>query len=333
LSSRKRKQKHGLVGAAPKTEKELVEHGVPLRFRKTSSGETFLRYFCVFLCCFVFRNVQLPQIFSQEVTIWVCFRFCGYVHPGDEDAEGHDALVVFISALGLHTLQNSEEIFMDGTFKTCPNPFQQILFIHGKTGDQRSIPCVYAIMSRKDTASYRKLFEILDELKAFREGFPKIVMTDFEKSLWVVVGEFLPWAQHVGCLWHWKRCLRTNLGERHLLALYSSSAKFHHLVSLLYALAFVPVGEVQQLYEDVVLCYIDDNRDDPETFAGQEEAVADFIAYFEKTWIGRSYGRTSRRPPLFGLETWNHYQSCVDGSSTTNNACEGKKANKCYISP
>jgi hypothetical protein len=71
-------------------------------------------------------------------------------------------LVVFASALGLHTLKNSEEMFMDGTFKTCPNPFQQILFIHGKIGDQRSIPCVYTMMSRKDTATYRKLFQILD---------------------------------------------------------------------------------------------------------------------------------------------------------------------------
>ncbi len=111
---------------------------------------------------------------------------------------------------------------MDGTFKTCPNQFQQILFIHGKVGDQRSIPCVYAVMSRKYTATYRKLFQILDKLKSFRVGFLTIVMTDLEKSLWLVVGELLPWAQHVGCLWHWKRCLRTNVGERHVLVLYSS---------------------------------------------------------------------------------------------------------------
>jgi hypothetical protein len=48
---------------------------------------------------------------------------------------------------------------------------------------------------------------------------------------------------------------------------------------------------------EVVLSYIDDNRDDLDTFGRQEEEVSESISHFEKTWIGQSYIRTSRRPP------------------------------------
>lgn len=241
-----------------------------------------------------------------------------------DEEQRENALLVFFSNLGLHTLQSCEEIFMDGTFKTCPEPFKQILFLHARITEYRPIPCVFALTCRKDSATYRKIFEVLGEHHAFTEGFPRLVMTDFEKTLWGVVQDFMPWAEHVGCLWHWKRSIRMNLGERNLLSLYNTSPKFSHLVSSLFGLAFVPANQVVQFYEEVVLSYVEENKDDPAAFCQRDEDVSEFLAYFERTWIGRIYGKTTRRPPVFGIHTWNHYNSCLNGSSMTNNTCEGK---------
>ncbi len=56
----KRKQKHGLVGAAPKTEKELVDHGVPRSSEKPCLEKHSSGSFIIF-CLRYKQCVQYPQ--------------------------------------------------------------------------------------------------------------------------------------------------------------------------------------------------------------------------------------------------------------------------------
>lgn len=61
------------------------------------------------------------------------------------------ALVVFFSNLGLAQIQTSNELFIDGTFKTCPAPFKQLVFVQAKQTGKRAVPVVFALMTNKVT--------------------------------------------------------------------------------------------------------------------------------------------------------------------------------------
>jgi hypothetical protein len=120
-------------------------------------------------------------------------RFCGYVRDQeedgvrgdevlpdgivgleDEDEEGshktekkRPALLVFFSNTGLYTMRMANEISLDGTFATCPDPFKQIVFLHAKQLGKRPVPVVFALLSNKVTGAF------LDVLVVFGD-FPRM---------------------------------------------------------------------------------------------------------------------------------------------------------------
>ena len=66
--------------------------------------------------------------------------------------------IVILSCLSnLKFLVNSvEEIFIDGTFKCCPNNFYQLYKIHG-LGNGHFISLVYALLPGKSGVNYRDM--------------------------------------------------------------------------------------------------------------------------------------------------------------------------------
>jgi hypothetical protein len=121
--------------------------------------------------------------------------------------------------------------------------------------------------------------------EGFTPGSPGRLVTDFEKALMSSARAHMSWAELRGCYWHWKRSIRTNLGKHNLIGLLSNSPGFVTLVNLVYALPFVPEGEVFDTYQTIILEEVDDlktNEADP--FEGQEDKVTDFFGYMEKTW-------------------------------------------------
>jgi hypothetical protein len=59
-------------------------------------------------------------------------RYCGYidaVEDGQEEQENRDAMVLFASDNGITMLQNAVDLFLDGTFSTCPAPFRKGLLL------------------------------------------------------------------------------------------------------------------------------------------------------------------------------------------------------------
>ena len=62
----------------------------------------------------------------------------------------------------LKASSNSKITLCDGTFKSTPKLFQQLLSMFGvKAG--RKLPLIFALMKRKTTGDYRILFKILKE--------------------------------------------------------------------------------------------------------------------------------------------------------------------------
>ena len=83
----------------------------------------------------------------------------------------------------LQKLSETSIIIADGTFKGCPEPFEQIYVIFG-VFDERKIPLVFAFLERKTTHHYRRLFEIIkqkiEEKIKIPNWSPEKIISDFE---------------------------------------------------------------------------------------------------------------------------------------------------------
>ena len=121
---REKRKSLGISGnSVPKTAEE-IKTNLPASFKVTTSGGQFL-------------------------------RFCDYVNEEQEIK----FMMLFLSDHGKHILSQSEELYCDGTFDTCPPPFQQIYIIMGKMQDKRALPCVFVLAQEKDAATYKKMLE------------------------------------------------------------------------------------------------------------------------------------------------------------------------------
>lgn len=129
--------------------------------------------------------------------------------------------IVFIGQDLIHLLAYPN-VQIDGTFKSSPKLFLQLLTVHVIQGEHVSIlyshmemkfeniklnflclqtfPVVYALMSKKTTTLYQHLFNYLKE--AFNWS-PSNAMTDFECALQGALKKTFTGIQISGCLFHY----------------------------------------------------------------------------------------------------------------------------------
>jgi hypothetical protein len=60
----------------------------------------------------------------------------------------------------------------------------------------------------------------------------------------------------------------------------------NYLVNLLYAMVFVPIIRLFDVYESVVLGFWEAHRED-EGIVEHFEAIEDLLGYFQRTWMGK----------------------------------------------
>jgi hypothetical protein len=71
-----------------------------------------------------------------------------------------------------------------------------------------------------------------------------------------------------------------------------------YFVKLIYGLAFVPPDQVAEMFDTVVMDYLDNYRQEV-GFVELAEELEDFVSYIQRTWIGLVAGRNkTRRQPL-----------------------------------
>ena len=134
---------------------------------------------------------------------------------------------------------------------------------------------------------------------------------DFEKGLHSSFTSVFLDSAIAGCLFHlgqscWRKICE--LGQR---VKYNTNADFAIKIKCFTALAFVPPEHVVTSFEEL---------------SDDEEVPAEFVAYFESTYIGilRGRGANQRRDrPSFPVEMWNVRARTLDDMPRTNNAAEG----------
>jgi hypothetical protein len=95
------------------------------------------------------------------------------------------------------------QVMIDGTFKSAPSGFCQLLTIHGRIFG-KTFPIVYILLKNKTEELYCLAFLKLKELLKLN---PKQCIMDFEKALKNSVSKCFPGCELHGCLFHYGQSL------------------------------------------------------------------------------------------------------------------------------
>lgn len=151
---------------------------------------------------------------------------------------------------------------------------------------------------------------MLDVLNSLENGLnPVSITTDFEKAAMNSFQTIFPNADIFGCLFHLAQSIWRNLQKSpNLVRLYNDDVDIRIQAKSLVALAFVPVDDVTEAFEELQVITMNE--------------LVPVLQYFESTYIGRIVNGARRRP-LFPIEQWNVFDRVNGGLPRTNNAVEG----------
>ena len=231
-----------------------------------------------------------------------------------ERLDEESVVLIFMSDFGKRILQASNTFYMDGTFSTCPEPFGQLytVFADGGGPVDKIYPCAFMLLPNKKSDTYDHAFF---KLKQLLDHSPNTINIDFEQAVIKSIKKIFPNCQVGGCYFHWKKSIYTNIGLKQCLPLYNNDETFQVGVELIYSLSLLPTTDVVQGYETVVLPFFE--KECPKT-----AAVDDFLAYIERTYIGKKSSDIERGNPLFPLSMWNIRERILSDMQTTTNGFE-----------
>lgn len=228
------------------------------------------------------------------------------------DSESEDRFILFYTVKDLERLCQSSVIVCDGTFKTAPNMFFQLYTIHGSIHGY-TFPLIYCISTRKTEAFYR---DVLDRLKTHAaelnfELNPEIILSDYEIAFMNAARAIFPNSSIKGCLFHLTQSIYKQVVIKGLKSQYHNVSVIRDFVQKLLALPFVPEGDIQNVFDDIVETM-------PETSSDDEEKLLDLINYVERTYVRGRRG-TARFPP----NIWCVYPLVLNKYQRTTNEAEG----------
>ena len=269
---------------------------------------------------------KLPQTFAEVQALQFPDRF-SKTKAGDPflvlkdfvTTDSENVMLLFLSPFGRQLLGTSTMWTSDGTFKTTVSPFKQIYIVYGITQEGQSLPAAYALLPSKEEEVYRRLWQQIEfEISQdYPDHSPEKVLMDFEQAASKTFAENFPDAEVVGCIFHFRKNFRHQLGKKGCLTLYDEDEDFQRIADQMCCLAYVPASSIVSYFETAIEPNIEKAEPD------LPEAALDFFDYFVKTYIGRRAGRKgARRQPMFAHKMWSAFDQIKNGLATTNNAQE-----------
>ncbi|CAF1014396.1 unnamed protein product [Didymodactylos carnosus] len=225
-----------------------------------------------------------------------------------DSGPGDNCLIIFSSNDQLKILEDTEEVFIDGTFKVTPVIFYQLYTIHGVYRNNM-FPLVFALLPDKYQRTYQRIINELVHICPLWN--PKSIMVDFEKAAINAFREVLLQAQikqqYRAVFFHLQNSVQRKVQELGLKNAYENDSSFAYDVNKIAALAFLQPSEVSQDFDEFYLSL--------------PPILQPLMDYFEDTYIGgrRPNGRAT---PRFPIELWNMHQRTINHSMRTNNSVE-----------
>jgi hypothetical protein len=170
---------------------------------------------------------------------------------------------------------------------------------------------------------------------------------DFEAAMIKVLKSRFPGVELIGCFFHFRKALWRKLQDLGLTSFYNSNPQFQMWINMVAALSYVPVDQVAEYYDSVILQILaeheqqaeEDSSTDDEEEQGEEEEEEDkdeevkeeeqdggswtysmveirsFVEYLEKTWLGKKIQVSTRnsvtvtqKKPLFPVQLWSQFR-------------------------
>jgi hypothetical protein len=206
-----------------------------------------------------FKNVEQVTIPAQ----FLDFVLADYYY-------NNNRIVVFCSTENRKIMKDIDEFFIDGTFQSCPDPFTQLVSIHGDISKSASethvIPLVYALMTNKSQESYMALFQMIKS--EIRNWSPIKFHLDFEIATANALLAIFPEIKLKKCYYHltksiWKKSKELKMNSKHE----------RRVVGLFTALALLPMDHMSNGIK-----YIKDES--PNT-----SKIMLFEKYMRQTWL------------------------------------------------
>ncbi|CAF0966860.1 unnamed protein product [Didymodactylos carnosus] len=216
-----------------------------------------------------------------------------------DKTRSNERILIFATDEQLQLLFNSTQIFMDGTFDSCPPFFDQLYVIHGIEFG-RQFPCVFALLPCRKRNICVKLFRyIKDNAIRLNTVFnPTRIMSDFVSGLKAAIVAEFPNAQHNGCLFHFKQAVYRRIQNLGLSTSYNSNDTIRSYCRRIMALPFLPINVVVNTFNEL----------QDETPLAIRKNLQPLYDYFDNYWLN-----------TIDLEKWNVYGL----EHRTNNICEG----------
>ncbi|KAH7705955.1 hypothetical protein AAVH_26827 [Aphelenchoides avenae] len=228
----------------------------------------------------------------------------------------------FASPSGLAQLRRERRYSMDGTFFSAPRHMAQI-YVIGVHKGRSFLPCAFFLLPAKDEVTYRRAFTALFTLPELRDANPTSITCDFETAPRNVMQELFPNARIVRCQFHLAQVLIKHIQRDGLMDVYRH-AEVRPLLRSLWALAFLPPGDVVEAYEGIVNDLLNEliRRDViPQAYV---QRLQEFLYnYFEKNYIRRFNALDALVEPRFPIATWNVHVAVLEDGARTNNSQEG----------
>lgn len=194
--------------------------------------------------------------------------------------------MIFTTNECISTLNTSSQWHLDGTFKTVPKEFYQVMTIHAVKKYKSHnvfILCAKILLKRKDRETYNKAFEELIKILSPPAEFDlKRVFTDFELALHQSLFKILDKNVEIkGCWFHFNQAIIRKLISLGLLGLYCGSIEFKTWIRRLSALALIPIEFIEEGW-NYILSSFPNSLD-------LTSNIIEFIDYFIKTWLNGIY--------------------------------------------
>ena len=190
--------------------------------------------------------------------------------------------IIFSSKIQMNLLTKTNQILIDGTFKSCPRGYYQIINIAGYYPDIDSIIPIFMIPSTGKTFFlYNSIFEdvkkILIDNGIDINKIPKRIMIDFEKGLQKAVKKNFPDSIIDGCYFHyvkllWGKAKKFGMCKKNDLPITKI------LLFILKILPFLRVDDKAKVFDKL-----------EELFLNHENKYKKMIAYYKKNWIHNNY--------------------------------------------
>lgn len=199
------------------------------------------------------------------------------------------------------------KLFIDGTFKTCPDPYEQFVISHGLYHG-RVLPFVLALVTGKTVGHYR---QILQHVKARVRNLtghrfaPNMAITDFEHSLRIAIDTELRRTRVRSCYFHFCQNLWRHVQSLGLARSYTRYRNLKLCIQKVMAIAYLPVAIVRQNFR-LLLAARRTRR-----LINRFPALRDFLTYFQRNYLDGQ----------FHIPEWNVYERNVE--TRTNNHVEG----------